>query len=185
MKLERLSQNKIKYSISFEELVKKGFLEEGLESFIWHDLFDEMVEIAKEEYHFEISDSISIEIFSLNPKEIVLILTIDEISEEVTKDDNFGYNKINGKIIYCFESIEDVILLSLSVHNLQVMVDSKLLQFENQYYLIVDSENPKSIPVLYEEYGTVPNLSLEFLEEYGTPIIEKNALEVITDYFSK
>ncbi|KQL53681.1 hypothetical protein AN964_09325 [Heyndrickxia shackletonii] len=183
MKLERLSQNKLKYSITFEELVKKGFLEEGLESFIWHDLFDEMVEVAKEEYHFEVTDSISIEIYSLNPKEIVLILTIDEISELI--EEGIENNGINRKNIYCFQSIEDVILLSLCVHNLQLNIASKLIQFENQYYIIIQSDNLNTFPFLCEEYGTQTNTSAEFLEEYGVPIIEHNALDVISTYFSR
>jgi len=183
MKLERLSQNKLKYSITFEELVKKGFLEEGLESFIWHDLFDEMVEVAKEEYHFEMTDSISIEIFSLNPKEIVLILTMDEITDVVEEDT--ANNHTNQYGIYCFESIEDVILLSLCVENLKLNIDSKLLQFENQYYLIIHSNDLQSLTFLCEEYGTQTNISAEFLEEYGLPIISQYALDVIASYFSK
>ncbi|MGV3466935.1 MAG: adaptor protein MecA [Heyndrickxia sp.] len=184
MKLERLSQNKLKYSITFEELVKKGFLEDGLESFIWHDLFDEMVEVAKEEYHFEVTDSISIEIYSLNPKEIVLILTMDEISDIVEEETTI--NEINRYSIYCFESIEDVILLSLSVQNLKLLkIDSKLLQFENEYYLIIHSNELKSITLLCEEYGKLTNTSAELLEEYGIPIITQHALDVISTYFSK
>lgn len=80
MKLERISQNKIKYSITFEELLDKGLHEEEFESFIWYELFDEMVEIAKQKYQCDIPDTISIEIFSLNSSEIVLILTMDELS---------------------------------------------------------------------------------------------------------
>lgn len=182
MKLERLSQNKLKYSITFEELVKKGFLEEGLESFIWHDLFDEMVEVAKEEYHFDVTDSISIEIFSLNPKEIVLILTIDELSE--LTEEGIEHNEVNRKNIYSFESIDDVILLSLCVQNLQLKTASKLIQFENQYYLIFHSDNLNSFIYLCEEYGTRTNMSAEFLEEYGVPIIDHHALDVISTYFS-
>jgi adapter protein MecA 1/2 len=183
MKLERLSQNKIKYSITFEELVSKGFLEDGFESFIWHDLFDEMVEVAKEEYQFETTDTISIEIFSLNSKEIILILTIDDISdlmEGVTKQ-----NEIIGKNIYFFESIEDVILLSLCFKNLKMDVSSKLIQFENHYYLIVKTENSESFHLLCEEYGSHTKLSPEFLEVYGVLIFKEKALEMITSYFSK
>ncbi|MGE8204357.1 adaptor protein MecA [Heyndrickxia sp. NPDC080065] len=183
MKLERLARNKIKYSISFEELSAKGFLEGEIESFIWYDLFDEMVEIAQEEYHCEIPDTISIEIFSLNSKEIVLILTMDEISQQEEIIQNQLIHSHIKESIYCFESIENVIALANRLNNLSISTNSKLIVFEDQYFLVLPTKQP--INVLCEEFGDVSSLSVYMLEEYGNIIIEQNALGILTGYFNR
>ncbi|MGE6258864.1 adaptor protein MecA [Heyndrickxia sporothermodurans] len=180
MKLERLAGNKIKYSITFEELSAKGFLQEEFESFIWYDLFDEMVEIAKKEYHCDIPDTISIEIFSLNSKEIVLILTMGEVKQEGNHVNQFIDSKIK-KTIFIFESIEDIILLAFCLNNLQINANCKLVVFEDNYYLITANEHP--LIILFKEYGKEANLSISLIEEYGHIIIENNALEQLITYF--
>ena len=183
MKLERLSRNKIKYSITFEELSDKGFLTDEFESFIWYDLFDEMVEIAKKEYQCEITDTISIEIFSLSSMEIVLILTMDEKSMNEEQSTNHLIPTFIPDSVFCFESIEDVIQLAQCFENLQIRMNSKLMVFEDQYYLKIP--NTKAVNVLCEEYGIESTMSIEMVEEYGMVIIENNALPVLLSYFNQ
>lgn len=179
MKLERLAGNKIKYYITFEELSNKGFLEEEFESYIWYDLFDEMVEIAKEKYKCDIPDTISIEIFSLNSKEIVLILTMEEMTQ--LEEDTVQLKNLENEVIYCFESIEEIIRLSYCLMNLQIKTASKLYLFEDLYYLSLP--NKRNITALCEEYGLTSSISQYILEDYGNIIINKNALEQLTTYF--
>lgn len=183
MKLERISQNKIKYSITFEELLDKGLHEEEFESFIWYELFDEMVEIAKQKYHCDIPDTISIEIFSLNSSEIVLILTMDELSVQEENPSPPVLSTKSSYSTFIFESIEDVITLAICLENLQIQTKSKLILFEDQYYLILPSQQPVSS--ICEEYGKKTNLSVHMLEEYGTIIIDNNALKILTNYFGR
>ncbi|MFB7301514.1 adaptor protein MecA [Heyndrickxia sporothermodurans] len=183
MKLERISQNKIKYSITFEELLDKGLHEEEFESFIWYELFDEMVEIAKQKYQCDIPDTISIEIFSLNSSEIVLILTMDELSLQEENQLKPFLSTKSCYSIFIFESIEDVITLAFYLENLQLQANSKLILFEDQYFLILPFQQPVSI--ICEEFGEKTNLSVYMLEEYGTTIIDHDALQILANYFKR
>ena len=100
MKLERISANKIKYSITFEELTNKGFLQDEIlkESFLWDVLFDEMLDEAGRIFELNHFGAVSVEIFSLTSKELVLILTIEEDDESVMLeiDSKMTYSNING-----------------------------------------------------------------------------------------
>lgn len=81
MKLERISSNKIKYSITFEELSERGIMENDLDSPIWNHLFEEMLELADQAYHVGESDMLTIEIYSFNVQELVFILTVGEADD--------------------------------------------------------------------------------------------------------
>lgn len=81
MKLERISSNKIKYSITFEELSERGIMENDLDSPIWNHLFEEMLELADQAYHVGESDMLTIEIYSFNVQELVFILTVGEVDD--------------------------------------------------------------------------------------------------------
>jgi adapter protein MecA 1/2 len=187
MKLERLSPNKIKYSITFEELQKRGFLAEELESFIWYDLFDEMVEVAREEYQLEASDTISVEIYSLNSKEIVLILTMDEVYDDYEEkwESHSEATEVLGKdFLYSFDTIDDLIELAFCMDNLNVHLNSKLYQFEEKYYAVIQSES-EYIHSIFEEFGTPAHTFIHMVEEYGSCLIEEKAMDTLLVYFKK
>ncbi|KHD85793.1 adaptor protein MecA [Heyndrickxia ginsengihumi] len=181
MKLERLSSNKIKYSISFEELSEHGIFENDFDAINWDDLFDEMLDLANEEYHLESSDTLSIEIYSFNVKEIVLILTLFDVTEPLNEDDDFQYEPIRmSNDVYCFENIEDVISLAIQLNNLNKICNSKLYEFENYYYVIVEY-TPYS--ALFYEFSEKATISEAMIEEYGIPIFEDHAFDEILLYF--
>src|SRR4051794_33301068 len=120
MKLERISPNQIKYSISFEELSYKGLIEEEMlkDSFIWDALFDEMLDEANRIYELETCDAVSVEIYSLTPKELILILTleVDELNQSFT-DNHVDHQIQSDNVVVMFDDIEDCIQFSKrSIH---------------------------------------------------------------------
>lgn len=190
MKLERLSPNKIKYSISFEELMGKGFFhEEMLEgSFIWDELFDEMLDEAGRQYELEASGTVSIEIFSLTSKELVLILTLDEEEpraegrslESTLAEDN------TGQRAFSFQSIEEVIALARRLRGPRAASDGGALYvYDNQYVMLFSDRISIGAIGLCEEYGSKCEETPAFIEEYGEKLIESNSIEILNRHFSR
>lgn len=188
MKLERISANKIKYSISFEELSGKGFLQDEMlkESFIWDDLFDEMLDEASKIYELETDGSVSIEIFSLTAKELVLILTLDEHELNGVKEEETVINTENKIIVFQFDELEDSILLSKALHNLNLtLVPSSLYYFKDQYYLLLSNHESihDGLVSVCKEYGRIATITHAFLKEYGKLVVDEIAFDTLARYF--
>ena len=75
MKLERLTNNKIKIFLTFDDLFDRGITIEDIKanSLKVHKLFQEMVEEACEEMNFKMSGSIAVEIFSLQAQGLIIV----------------------------------------------------------------------------------------------------------------
>jgi len=188
MKLERISMNKIKYSITFEELSGRGFIQEEMldESFVWDELFDEMLDEASKEYQLETYDAVSIEIFSLTSKELVLILTLDE-EDIVDENEPKLEDCIDQKcLLFRFDDIEGGILLAKALQNLSLGdVMSSLYYFKKGYYLLLDQSCIKNdgLMSLCEEYGVLSTVSPFYIIEYGKLIVKDEAIETLQKYF--
>lgn len=191
VKLERIAPNQIKYIISFEELTYKGFSEEELleESFVWDTLFDEMLDEASRMFQLESTGAVSIEIYSLTAKELVLILTIDEDEvDELFSSDEMTL-KVNLDPIYltvAFADIEDCITLVNELENLQFNeLISTLYILEEVYYLLIEksTEPNESLLAITEEFGEISTITSAFLDDYGKMIIENNAINILNHYF--
>ncbi|RST58207.1 hypothetical protein D5F11_018210 [Siminovitchia terrae] len=190
MKLERISSNKIKYSITFEELTNKGFLQDELlrDSFVWDVLFDEMLDEASRIYELNDFGAVSIEIFSLTSRELVLILTLEEEEvwhDTIIKDELPEAEKDQG-LLYRFEEFDHVILLVKRLASLNIdCASSTLFAFRDLYYLKMDGVSiiHDTIESLCSEYGEEAGVSEAYLEEYAVKIIDKKAFPLIDDHF--
>ncbi|MBS4217285.1 adaptor protein MecA [Bacillus sp. FJAT-49711] len=190
MRLERISPNQIKYSITFEELTRKGFLQEEMvkDTFIWDSLFDEMLDEASRMYELDTYGAVSIDIYSLTSKELVLILTLDEEDiKETSTESKKKHNWINDKfIVVTFDDIENCILLakSLSHHNIETG-QSSLYYLKTNYYLTITKEGIRheTLYAICEEFGDLAQISIELIEDYGRAIIKNNAIQTLHHYF--
>ncbi|MFD1707113.1 adaptor protein MecA [Siminovitchia sediminis] len=188
MKLERISSNKIKYSITFDELTKKGFLQEEIlkDSFIWDVLFDEMLDEASRIYEFNDIGAVSIEIFSLTSKELVLILTLEEenLYEEHVQDPEI---ELHEDILYKFEDFEYIIWLAKRFQTLNIPYgESSLYALDDCYYVKIATEAGFRDPIecLCSEYGEYSEVSEAYLNEYGARIIDEGVFPFIYYHFS-
>lgn len=193
MELERIAPNKIKYSISFEELMEKGFLKEDMlqESFIWDVLFDEMLEQASKEYELDTFGTVSIEIFSLTSKELVLILTLEEEESYPCTEDNspiFNNQYIDDICYYLFEfeELEHVISFALRLKPMSLPYgNSSLYVWKNKYFLKIDVFFPEreSLRCILGEYGHISSITSAYLDDYGKRILKNNAISTFQRYF--
>ncbi|WP_064091004.1 adaptor protein MecA [Rossellomorea aquimaris] len=194
MKLERISDNKIKFSIGVEELEQKGLFEQDQwkDSYIWHDLFEEMLDEVQGKFGIETQMEITVEIESFDEKEICMILTLE--SDEEFFDWEHDVESISPQkeldILIQFSEFDPVVeLLKRLSHSLNIKDDSisiELYSYDGHYYLLFEDLIEKDFLLIDPfsfEYGDKPRNTKYVLKEYGHPILIKNTLSQILLYF--
>jgi adapter protein MecA 1/2 len=183
MKLERLSSNTVKFSISIAELEMKGILEDDQwkDSLVWHEFFEELMDEMYTEYGIDLESTITVEINSVNSSEMVLILTLSE--DESFEDDPFLEGKAvsEGCLFYKFELFEDILSF---VRRLKYSdyEEISLYSKEGLYYIEVKKWSQR-LASLAGEYGEQPEETIHVIREYGRKVIDKRCREVLTEYF--
>ncbi len=211
MKIERISENEIKVTISIKDLEERNIEHIDLNFLNYNspatqELFWDMMEKAEIEFGFTTSDSqLCIEAIPDSDEGFVITITkIDEdgdfesiqkyIKNKFKKND-LRVKRKNRKIystimIYLFTNFEDLISLTKKISSIY-SGESTLYKYKETYYLILTkshftSSNTRLLETMLGEYGDkVPNVSFYegFLNEYGTMIAEFNAIEILNNYF--
>lgn len=208
MKIEKISENIIKVTISLNDLEERNIDLNSLNynSPAAQELFWDMVEQAEMQFGFNISDSQLI-IEPITDSDEGFIITITKVDEEgdfesIQKYIKNRFRKSDLRIkrksrrvcsaisIYCFSDFEDLCKLSKRIYDIY-SGSSLLYKYKSTYYLVLTRSNftvsnMRLFDALMSEYGKkVSNVSFYegFLDEYGTKIAEDNALEVINTYF--
>jgi adapter protein MecA 1/2 len=195
MRLERLTYNKIKVFLTFDDLLERGLTKEDL----WQDapkvqrLFRDMMDEASSELGFEVDGPLAVEVFSLQAQGMVVIVTKevqlyeeedefldDYIEMQVTLDES-------NDIFYVFNSLEDVITLAKQFKVLQIEGGS-LYSFQSNYYLLFqDSELAghilHNIIAILAEYGNPATVTTYRVAEYGKQLMSENAIKQINHFF--
>lgn len=195
MRLERLTANKIKIFLTSDDLFERGLSKEDIwkDSLKWHQLFHDMLEEASEEFDVEIQGSVAVEVFSLQAQGMVMIITVDDVTDEEEEEENLydGFIEMqvrmegNESLLYEFECFEDVIDLSKRLMALNITGGS-LFSMNNCYYLLLDDLDAISLDrtaSLLSEYGEASIMSPYYLMEYGKKIIEKDAVKTLLHFF--
>ncbi|MGZ0133221.1 genetic competence negative regulator [Priestia megaterium] len=200
MRLERLNYNKLKVFLTYDDLKERGLTKEDLwtDTFKVKQLFREMIEQASQELNFEPTNSLSVEVFSLQAQGMVVFVT--KQYEEETSYGEFDEDEFEDFIemqvmldesedmFFEFDSFEDVIQLTKRMSNFYD-TDSVLYSFEKCFYVLLDyhmlspAEVGNMIAVL-AEYGNPSTITKHRVNEYGKILVEKRALEYINSVFS-
>jgi adapter protein MecA 1/2 len=108
-------------------------------------------------------------------------------SSLVTDKQSSAQKTVYYSSVYKFKDIENIIQLT---HRLPLpFFDSKLIYFNNYYYLVVQYPEARWmrgkdwVESLILEYGDRGHTSIHRLEEYGNTIITDNAITTIKSYF--
>lgn len=189
MKIERITNNKIKIFLTLDDLMDRGITKEDIigNSLKVQKMFQEMVEEACESLQFKMIGSIAIEIFTLPAQGLIIIISKDEEENWGDVEDFNVQVKYDDcpHIVYFFKDFEDLIQLSYHlIHHGQL--NSTLYYYNEHYYLLLENV-PEAIYdqviSIAAEYGNASTLTLYRIHEYGTCLIEKDAIQVITSYF--
>ncbi|MDE3839430.1 adaptor protein [Bacillus methanolicus] len=194
MRLERLTYNKIKIFLTFDDLTDRGLTKEDIwkDSLKWQQLFHDMLDEASNEFGFEIHGSVAVEVFSLHAQGMVMIVTMEEQDEE---EESLGEGFIemqvtavdgNEDVLFEFENIEDIIQLAIRLFSMNIF-GGNLYSMNGRYFLhmndISSADLNKTISIL-AEYGSPSIISIHRLLEYGKEIIKEKAVETLVHYFS-
>ena len=192
MRLERLTYNKIKFFLTFDDLYDRGLSKEdlGRDSLKWNQLFRDMLDEANEEFGVEFQGTIAVEVFSLQAQGMVMIVTVEETDEEEEAlNDIFIDMQVavdgNEEILFEFAGLEEVIQLSNRFSSMNV-VGGSLYFMNEKYYLVfegIDLDQENRIISVLAEYGHPSLVTIHRLIEYGKQIILNNTVETISTYF--
>ncbi|MFC4777533.1 genetic competence negative regulator [Paenibacillus sp. GCM10023252] len=203
MKIERLSQDKIRIFLTFDDLLERGIQKDDM----WreipkvHELFSEMMDQAYSELGFDASGPLAVEVFALPAQGMVVIVTrgkmnagLDERSAEDEDADEEIYEmevtlEQSDIVMYSFRDIEDVISVSKQLRSSELTEDGRLYAYNGKWILmlepaLIDSARTNAVIALLAEYGEATSVTYAMLEEYGKVIIASDAVREICNHFT-
>lgn len=202
MKIEKLTDNKIRIIIKVEELSNKkidinDFLINNLNS---QKFFLDILNKAEKEIGFK-TDNCQLLIESFSSVDEVFVFTITKFSKPFkNKKRNYKISnktKIIKKPVYKFSSFEEFCALCNSLSRSQISIEGIakkiiLYFYQNTYYLVFSDlnlsySNFRKLFSLFSEFSSIVKESDTFairLLEYGKPVIKQNALKTGIKYFS-
>jgi adapter protein MecA 1/2 len=202
MKIERLSQDKIRIFLTFDDLLERGIQKEDM----WreipkvHDLFSEMMEQAYSELGFDASGPLAVEVFALPAQGMVVIVTrgkMNGVSDERATDDEDTEDEIyemevtmeqSDIVMYSFRDFEDVINVCKQLQAASLTEDGRLFSYNGRYILalepaLIETARHNAVIALLAEYGEATSVTYAMLEEYGKVIMPSQAVREICTHF--
>jgi adapter protein MecA 1/2 len=200
MKIERLSQDKIRIFLTFDDLTERGIQKEDM----WreipkvHELFSEMMEQAYSELGFDVSGPLAVEVFALPARGMVVIVTKGKMDSSNVSDkyDEHDIEEVyemeftleqTDLISYSFHELEDLLQMS-KVINPHLIEGGTLYSYKNKYILQIepidiDEQRLQNIISILSEFGEAVSVTQAVLEEYGKVLISDDAVKVICQRF--
>lgn len=200
MRMERLSQDKIRIFLTFDDLSERGIQKEDM----WreipkvHELFSEMMDQAYNELGFDASGPLAVEVFAMPAQGMVVIVTrgkLDRDAESAAEEelDEEVYEmevtlEQSEAIIYRFRDIEDAIAAAKMLVR-HLTQEGRMYRYQNQWVLCFDPAGLESagyhaLIAVLAEYGDATSVTPAVLEEYGKLVIASNAVQVLAEHFA-
>lgn len=163
MQIKKINNNKLKVILSSNDLCKKNidvdtFLSNSIES---QDLFFEILDLAEEEFNFNIENNKAIvETISLDNN--LFVLTITKLKN------NFINTYENLCTLYRFENLDDI----FNIYHILEKEKTYIYEFNHKYYLLLNNINNKLENILLEYSSRIQNSNIlePILIEYGKKI---------------
>lgn len=207
MRFEKLNEDKIRITLSIDDLAKKdidfhSFMSNSMES---QDLFFDMLEEAEKEIGFVTKDYlIRIEALAMAGGNFVLTVTRslpEKVKNNTRKKVHIKRKNINTKAkcaTYCFSSFEDYcsfieFFKESNFKSTNLAKNVLLYEYKNYYYFVLNNINfdfPNLEKVFHSitEFATFVNHSEVFLSklaETGKLIMKHNAIRIGIKHFVK
>lgn len=207
MKFEKLSENKIRITLTIQDLAEKEidfhvFMSNSIES---QDILLDMLEQAKKETGFDPENyNLKIEALAMADKSFIFTITKD-IPEEKTKAPKKKFvvkrktlSPSSTQAIYSFNSFDDYCNFLQFLKDSNLFYDVKeiadavtLYEYKEKYYLLLDSIHSDIVSKLkfyatiteFAKYVTNSKLFACKLKEFGTLIMKNNALQIGLKHF--
>lgn len=200
MKIERLSHDKIRIFLTFDDLTERGIHKDDMWKEIpkVHELFSEMMEQAYTELGFDANGPLAVEVFALPAQGMVVIVTRGKIHTDHTLDE---FDLEDEDEIYEMEvTLEETDLVTYAFQEFDHVVDAakvliryvteggRLFAYHNKYYLQMEpltlsDDDFEAVISILSEYGEASSMTEAVLEEYGKIVMDNNAISLICNYF--
>lgn len=201
MKIERLSSDKIRIFLTFDDLTERGIQKEDMWQEIpkVHDLFTEMMDQAYTELGFDATGPLAVEVFALPAQGMVVIVTrgkydqhLGTMSEDDLADEIYEMEVTLEETDFIAYSFKDFETLIEAAHTLSQNVTEagRLYHYKDQWVFTLDpaevdmSKHAALIAVL-AEFGDATSLTEAVLEEYGKVIMPEHAIQTICEHFGR
>lgn len=193
MRLEKLSHNKFKIFLTFDDLVERGITRDDL----WHDLprvhqlFHDMMYEATDELGIELFGMLSVKVHLLQAQGMLIVVTQnDQVDDDF--DEDFIEMKVtldeSKEMIFAFSTFEDIIQVSQHLHHLGIE-GGEVYSFEGYYYMRLNEnnlmeQNREHIIAIMSEFASPSTITSHRLKEYGNEIFSKLAVQQIKKFFN-
>ena len=204
MRIERLSPDKIRIFLTFDDLVERGIQKDD----IWreiprvHELFSEMMDQAYSELGFDASGPLAVEVFALPVQGMVIIVTRGNMSHQQLRSDIDADVYDSDDEVYEMEvTLEQSDLISFVFTDFEYLLRAAkviqpyvsehggaLFSYKDKWYLqlepheMEDKDYNTLISVL-SEFGDATSVTPAMLEEYGKIVIAEDAVNVLCKHF--
>jgi adapter protein MecA 1/2 len=200
MKIERLSQDKIRIFLTFDDLMERGIQKEDM----WREvpkvreLFSEMMDQAYSEVGFDASGPLAVEVFSLPAQGMVVIVTRGKMDpgkyfDQLDDDEDEDIYELevtleqSDLISYAFNDFEHL-LSAAKLINKYLMDGGTIYSYKHKWILQlepIEMENQQYqvLIALLSEFGEATSVTKAVLEEYGKVVIADDAVKVLCSHF--
>ncbi|MHA6483861.1 genetic competence negative regulator [Paenibacillus sp. strain BS8-2] len=202
MKIERLSQDKIRIFLTFDDLLERGIQKDDMwrEPPKLHELFLEMMEQAYTELGFDASGPLAVEVLAMPAQGMVIIITrgkVNDSGEGAAEDEDELEEDIydmevtmeqSDVFMYSFKDFEDVIAAAGQLQASGLTDAGKLYAYKGKYILAIEPSDIEqarynAVIALLAEFGDATSVTFAVLEEYGKVIMPEHAVREICNYF--
>jgi adapter protein MecA 1/2 len=202
MRIERLSQDKIRIFLTFDDLSERGIQKEDM----WqevpkvHDLFTEMMDQAYSELGFDATGPLAVEVFALPAQGMVVIVTRgkydhhqyggageDELPEEIYEME--VTLEQSDSIVYAFRDFE-VLVEAAHVLIGNITSQGQLYSYNDKWYLYFDPKEFEESALsglvgVLAEFGDASPVTQAVLAEYGKTVMAENAIQLLCTHFKR
>lgn len=202
MRIERLSQDKIRIFLTFDDLSERGIQKEDM----WqevpkvHDLFTEMMDQAYSELGFDATGPLAVEVFALPAQGMVVIVTRgkydhhqyggageDELPEEIYEME--VTLEQSDSIVYAFRDFE-VLVEAAHVLIGNITSQGQLYSYNDKWYLYFDPKDFEESALsglvgVLAEFGDSSPVTEAVLAEYGKLVMAENAIQTLCTHFKR
>lgn len=203
MKIERLSPDKIRIFLTFDDLVERGIQKDD----IWreipkvHELFSEMMDQAYSEVGFDATGPLAVEVFALPVQGMVIIVTRSKMSQQHRVEFDVDSYESDEEVYEMEVTLEQSDLISFVFTDFEyILRAAKVIQpyvtydggalfsYKDKWYLqlepheMEDKDYNTLISVL-SEFGDATSVTPAVLNEYGKIVIAEDAVNVLCAHF--
>ncbi|MBH0229614.1 genetic competence negative regulator [Halobacillus yeomjeoni] len=193
MRIERMTNEKFKIFLTFDDLMDRGLSRDELWSDLprVHRIFSDMMYDAGVELGVELTGVLLVQVYLLQAQGMLVVVTRTE-SEDLEDDEDYMELKVtldeSEEMMFSFVDFEDIIQAGIHLHQLDVTGGS-VYHYQGSYYMLLQDEDithldPDQVIALLSEFASASAATSHRLIEYGKKIMVGDACETIYKYFS-